>query len=263
MDSQNGNSSLVIRNLHVSVEGTEILKGVNLEIPKGEVHVLMGPNGAGKSTLAYALMGHPKYKILSGGVLFHGKNIVELSTDKRAREGIFLGFQYPQEISGLKVFHFLQNAYVAVKGIPVDDFSPMDFFNKVKEKLELLKMREDFISRYLNEGFSGGEKKRMEILQMALFEPEIAILDEPDSGLDIDAVRIVANGINSLRGSEIGMLLITHYQRLLNYIKPDYVHILVDGRIVESGGPELAEKLELEGYEGAGVSGKVSKGIPN
>ena len=263
MDSRNGNSSLVIRNLHVSVEGTEILKGVNLEIPKGEVHVLMGPNGAGKSTLAYALMGHPKYKILSGEVLFHGKNIVELSTDKRAREGIFLGFQYPQEISGLKVFHFLQNAYVAVKGIPVDDFSPMDFFNKVKEKLELLKMREDFISRYLNEGFSGGEKKRMEILQMALFEPEIAILDEPDSGLDIDAVRIVANGINSLRGSEIGMLLITHYQRLLNYIKPDYVHILVDGRIVESGGPELAEKLELEGYEGAGVSGKVSKGIPN
>ncbi len=254
MVSSNGNDSLVIKDLHVTVGDIEILKGVNLEIPKNEVHVLMGPNGAGKSTLAYALLGRPGYEVTMGSAFFHGKNILKLSTDKRAKEGIFLGFQYPQEITGLKVFHFLQNAYVSMKGIPVDDFSSMEFFELVKEKLDMLKMREDFISRYLNEGFSGGEKKRMEILQMALFEPEIAILDEPDSGLDIDAVRIVANGINSLRGKEVGMLIITHYQRLLNYIKPDYVHILVDGKIVKSGGPELAEKLEADGYEGAGIS---------
>lgn len=247
------NNTLVIDNLHVSVEGNEILRGVNLNISKGEVHALMGPNGAGKSTLAYALMGHPAYRITKGLVLFHGENLLEKSIDERAREGLFLAFQYPREISGLKVFHFLKKAYISRFGIDEETFSSMDFFNMVKEKAKLLKVKEDFINRYLNEGFSGGEKKRMEILQMAMLKPEIAILDEPDSGLDIDAVRIVAGGVNSLRGPDIGVLLVTHYQRILNYIKPDIVHILVEGKIVKSGGPELAEHLENVGYEFAGA----------
>ncbi len=253
MSSASKQNTLVIEDLHVSVEGKEILKGVNVEIPKGEVHALMGPNGAGKSTLAYALMGHPKYRITEGKVSFHGKNLLDLSIDKRAREGVFLAFQYPKEIPGLKVFHFLKNAYIARFGIDEGSFSSMDFFKKVKAKTELLKMKEDFITRYLNEGFSGGEKKRMEILQLSLLKPEIAILDEPDSGLDIDAVRIVAGGVNSLRGPDIGVLLITHYQRILNYIKPDVVHILMNGRIVQSGGPDLAEHLDNVGYEFAGA----------
>ncbi len=249
MPAIDNNNALIIKDLHVSVEGREILKGVDLEIPKGEVHALMGPNGAGKSTLAYALLGRPGYEVTGGEAIFHGKNLLELPVDERAREGVFLAFQYPQEIPGLKVFHFLRSAYLAYKGLKVEEFSPMKFMNLLNEKLELLKMKEDFISRYLNEGFSGGEKKRMEILQMAVLEPEIAILDEPDSGLDIDAVRIVANGVNSLRGPERGILVITHYQRLLNYIKPDFVHILMDGKITKSGGPELAEELEETGYE--------------
>ena len=247
------NDKLVIDNLDVSVEGNEILKGLNLNICKGEVHALMGPNGAGKSTLAYALMGHPAYKITQGSVFFHGENMLEKPIDARAREGLFLAFQYPREISGLKVFHFLKKAYISRFGIDEGTFSSMDFFNRVKEKTKLLRMKDDFIDRYLNEGFSGGEKKRMEILQMAILRPEIAILDEPDSGLDIDAVRIVAGGVNSLRGPDIGILLVTHYQRILNYIKPDFVHVLVDGRIVKSGGPELAEQLESVGYEFAGA----------
>ncbi|RKX86185.1 MAG: Fe-S cluster assembly ATPase SufC [Spirochaetes bacterium] len=253
MAKGSNNNILIVDNLHVSVEGYEILKGVNLRIPKGEVHALMGPNGAGKSTLAYALMGHPAYRVTEGSVFFHGENLLNKTIDERAREGLFLAFQYPREISGLKVFHFLKKAYISRFGIDEGTFSSMDFFNEVKEKTKLLKMKEDFINRYLNEGFSGGEKKRMEILQMAMLKPEMAILDEPDSGLDIDAVRIVAEGVNSLRGPDIGVLLVTHYQRILNYIKPDVVHILVDGKVVKSGGPELAEHLETAGYEFAGA----------
>ncbi|MCD6121668.1 MAG: Fe-S cluster assembly ATPase SufC [Spirochaetales bacterium] len=253
MAKGSNNNILIVDNLHVSVEGNEILKGVNLRIPKGEVHALMGPNGAGKSTLAYALMGHPAYRVTEGSVFFHGENLLNKTIDERAREGLFLAFQYPREISGLKVFHFLKKAYISRFGIDEGTFSSMDFFNKVKEKTKLLRMKEDFINRYLNEGFSGGEKKRMEILQMAMLKPEMAILDEPDSGLDIDAVRIVAGGVNSLRSPDIGVLLVTHYQRILNYIKPDVVHILVDGKVVKSGGPELAEHLETVGYEFAGA----------
>ncbi len=242
---------LEIRNLHVSVNDREILKGVNLTVRKGEIHAIMGPNGTGKSTLAYTLMGHPAYTVTEGEVIFKGQNILELEPDERSRLGIFLAFQYPVAIPGVTVANFLRSALNARrraidpqdKGIPIPEFRKM-----LLEKLKLLKMDPSFAGRYLNDGFSGGEKKRAEILQMAVLQPEIAILDETDSGLDIDALRIVADGVNALMGPNLGVLLITHYQRLLNYIKPHFVHVMLDGRIVESGGPELALELEEHGY---------------
>jgi Fe-S cluster assembly ATP-binding protein len=245
-------SELVIRNLHVSIEGKEILKGVDLTVRQGEVHAIMGPNGTGKSTLAYALMGHPSYQVTGGEVIYKGTNILELAPDERSRKGIFLAFQYPVAISGVTVANFLRTAANARrraenpndKGIPIPEFR-----KKMKEQMELLKMDTSFAGRYLNEGFSGGEKKRAEILQMAMLRPEIAILDETDSGLDIDALRIVSEGVNALRGPELGVIVITHYQRILNYIHPEYVHVMLGGRIVESGGPDLALHLEEHGYD--------------
>ncbi len=242
---------LEIRNLHVSVNDREILKGVNLTVRKGEIHAIMGPNGTGKSTLAYTLMGHPAYTVTEGEVIFKGQNILELEPDERSRLGIFLAFQYPVAIPGVTVANFLRSALNARrravdpqdKGIPIPEFRKM-----LLEKMKLLKMDPSFAGRYLNDGFSGGEKKRAEILQMAVLQPEMAILDETDSGLDIDALRIVADGVNALMGPNLGVLVITHYQRLLNYIKPHFVHVMLDGRIVESGGPELALALEEHGY---------------
>ncbi|MEL7642471.1 MAG: Fe-S cluster assembly ATPase SufC [bacterium] len=245
-------SGLEIKNLHVSIEDKEILKGVDLTIDKGEVHAIMGPNGTGKSTLAYALMGHPAYTITEGEVLLNGENILELEADERSRKGIFLAFQYPVAIPGVTVANFLRTALNARrKAVNPDDkgVSLVEFRKLLKEKMDLLKMDSAFAGRYLNDGFSGGEKKRAEILQMATLRPEIAILDETDSGLDIDALRIVSEGVNALRGPDLGVLLITHYQRILNYIKPDYVHVMLGGRVVESGGPDLALHLEEHGYD--------------
>ncbi len=245
-------SELEIKNLFASVNEQEILKGVNLTVKQGEVHALMGPNGTGKSTLAYVLMGHPNYVATNGEVLFKGKNILELSPDERSRLGLFLAFQYPVAIPGVSVANFLRTALNAQrkvankddKGIPIPEFRKM-----LKEKMDLLKMDHSFAGRYLNDGFSGGEKKRAEILQLAALQPDIAILDETDSGLDIDALRIVADGVNTLHNSNLGMLVITHYQRILNYIKPDHVHIMLEGRIVETGGADLALHLEEHGYD--------------
>lgn len=245
-------SELEIRNLHVSIGDREILKGVNLKVSQGEVHALMGPNGTGKSTLAYTLMGHPSYQVTSGEVWFKGQNIIEIEPDVRAHLGLFLAFQYPVAIPGVSLANFLRTAVNSQrksrnsedKGISIPEFRRM-----LKEKMELLRMDSSFAGRYLNDGFSGGEKKRAEVLQMAALQPEIAIMDETDSGLDIDALRIVSEGINALRGPNLGVLVITHYQRILNYIKPDFVHIMLDGRIVETGGPELALHLEEAGYD--------------
>lgn len=239
---------LEVRNLHVSVEGNEILKGVDLVVRGGEVHAIMGPNGSGKSTLANTLMGHPRYEVTDGEVVLNGIDLLELEPDERARSGLFLAFQYPAEIPGVTVANFLRTAYNAIHG-DNGGISVLEFHRLLKEKLELLHMDESFAGRYLNEGFSGGEKKRHEILQMAILKPKIAVLDETDSGLDIDALKIVANGVNSLRGPEMGVIVITHYQRILNYLRPDYVHILLDGRIVRSGGPELGEELDRKGYD--------------
>jgi Fe-S cluster assembly ATP-binding protein len=245
-------SQLEIKNLHVSIEDKEILKGLDLTVEQGKVHAIMGPNGTGKSTLAYTLMGHPNYTVTEGEVIFKGQNILDLEPDERSRLGIFLAFQYPVAIPGVTVANFLRTAINARrrainpedKGMPIPDYRKF-----LKEKMDLLKMDHTFAGRYLNDGFSGGEKKRAEILQMASLKPEVAILDETDSGLDIDALRIVAEGVIALSGSELGVLVITHYQRLLNYIKPDYVHIMLDGRIVESGGADLALHLEEHGYD--------------
>ncbi len=245
-------SQLEIRNLHVSIEGREILKGLSLTVKQGEIHAIMGPNGTGKSTLAYTLMGHPNYIVTEGEVVFKGQNVLELEPDERSRLGMFLAFQYPVAIPGVTVANFLRSALNARrrasnpedKGVPIPEFRKL-----LKEKMDMLKMDHNFAARYLNDGFSGGEKKRAEILQLATLKPEIAILDETDSGLDIDALRVVAEGVNALSGSELGVLVITHYQRLLNYIKPHFVHIMLDGRIVESGGPDLALHLEEQGYD--------------
>jgi Fe-S cluster assembly ATP-binding protein len=244
-----------IENLHVSIEDKEILKGVDLTINKGEIHALMGPNGSGKSTLAYVVAGHPSYEVTEGSIRYFGEDILEMEPDERARKGVFLAFQYPTVIPGVSMANFLRMAVTNVRGTRVSadggeaKFTPREFRRLMKEKMQLLKMDDSFATRYLNEGFSGGEKKRAEILQMALLEPTMAILDETDSGLDIDALRVVSEGVNALAGPEMGVLLITHYQRLLNYIKPDFVHIMMDGRIVEEGGPELAHELEAKGYE--------------
>ena len=245
-------SELDIRNLHVRVEGREILKGVNLLVRQGEVHALMGPNGTGKSTLAYTLMGHPNYIVTEGEVWFKEQNILELEADQRSHLGLFLAFQYPVAIPGVSMANFLRSAINAHrkstnpqdKGISVPEFR-----KQLKEEMDLLKMDHAFAGRYLNEGFSGGEKKRAEVLQMATLRPEIAVMDETDSGLDIDALRIVSEGINTLAGPNLGVLVITHYQRILNYVKPEFVHIMLDGRIVESGGPDLALHLEEQGYD--------------
>lgn len=235
---------LDIQDLHVSIDGKAILKGFSLQVGPGEVHALMGPNGAGKSTLAKVLAGHPAYEVTQGVILLEGQNILELDPEERAKLGLFMSFQYPLEIPGVTNFQFLHAAYNACKGI----VSEAEFEKILQQKMSMMNMREEFKNRSLNEGFSGGEKKRNEILQMAVLEPKIAILDETDSGLDIDAMKIVADGVKQLLTSERGLLLITHYQRLLDYIKPDFVHVVVDGKIVESGTSELALKLEKQGY---------------
>jgi Fe-S cluster assembly ATP-binding protein len=254
---------LIVRNLRVSVEGKPILRGLNLEVKQGEIHALMGPNGSGKSTLANALMGHPKYHVEAGEIRLGKENLLALDAAERARQGLFLAFQYPVTIPGVTLASFLRSAVSAVRrshngataqtpepGQKRDLLIPMREFRKeLLQKMKDLGVDQAFARRYLNEGFSGGEKKRVEILQLAMLEPKIAILDETDSGLDIDALRTVAEGVSKLVGPELGVLLITHYQRLLSYIKPQFVHILLDGQIVESGGPELAEKLEERGYD--------------
>jgi Fe-S cluster assembly ATP-binding protein len=245
-------TELSIKNLHVSIEDTPILKGLNLSVRKGEVHAIMGPNGTGKSTLAYAVMGHPKYEITEGDILLDGESILEMSPDERSRAGVFLAFQYPVSIPGVTVANFLRTALNARRrhsNPPQDDISVLEFRKMLKSKMDLLEMEYSFGGRYLNEGFSGGEKKRTEVLQLAVLEPAFAILDETDSGLDIDAIRIVSEGVNAIKGPNMGVVVITHYQRILNYIKPDFVHVMFDGRIVESGSEELSLLLEEEGYD--------------
>ena len=258
--SKNDVPMFEIENLHASIEDREILKGVNLTIGQGEIHALMGPNGSGKSTLANVIAGHPSYEVTEGSIRFFGEDILEWEPDERARRGLFLAFQYPTVIPGVSMANFLRMAVTSVRnaraaaaeaaGGTAQKMTPREFRRLMKEKMALLKMDDAFATRYLNEGFSGGEKKRAEILQMALLEPRMAVLDETDSGLDIDALKVVSEGVNALAGPEMGILLITHYQRLLNFIKPHHVHIMMDGRIVQSGGPELAHELEARGYEG-------------
>jgi len=253
-------AQLEIRNLHVALEdGTEIVKGVDLDVDLGQKHAIMGPNGSGKSTLAYALMGHPAYEVTEGQILFDGEDLTELGADERAQRGLFLAFQYPHAIPGVTVTSFLRSAInanrKAAAGGEEDPVPIPEFRTNLLAAMEELRVPRELASRYLNDGFSGGEKKRVEILQMAMLKPKIAVLDETDSGLDIDALRIVANGVNKLVGPETGALVITHYQRILDYVTPDFVHVFVDGRIVADGGPELAHKLEAEGYEAFGSNG--------
>lgn len=257
-------SELVIKNLHANIEGKPILRGVNLVVRQGEVHALMGPNGSGKSTLANVVMGNPKYEVTEGEIWFKGENILEYSPDRRARMRLFLAFQYPMSIPGVSVANFLRRALEAIRegNKPVEEgerptgrigkrrgMPPAEFRNLLKEKMRLLKVDNSFINRSINDGFSGGERKRAEILQMALLEPEIALMDETDSGLDIDALRIVSDSVNALRGPDLGLLLITHHQHMLNYITPDVVHVMFDGRIIKSGNKDLALELEQKGYE--------------
>ena len=240
-------SVLEVKDLHVTVERKKILKGVNLKMSTGEIHAIMGPNGTGKSTLSSTIMGDPAYKITKGDILLNGKSIIDLPVDERARMGLFLAMQYPQEIPGVTNAEFVKSAINARR--PKDDPIPlMDFIKRLDETLETLDMSEEMADRYLNEGFSGGEKKRNEIMQMMMIRPEFAILDEIDSGLDIDALKVVSRGVNQMRGDNFGSLIITHYQRLLNYIVPDYVHVMMDGQLVKTGGPDLAIRLEKEGY---------------
>ncbi|WP_027633315.1 Fe-S cluster assembly ATPase SufC [Clostridium hydrogeniformans] len=237
---------LNIENLHTKVEDKEILKGLDLKINKGEIHVIMGPNGAGKSTLANTLMSHPKYSITEGTIEFEGEVINELQADERAKKGIFLSFQYPEEIPGVTVDNFIRSAKGAVSGKPA---GMMSFKRSLKEKMEMLKMDESYAKRYLNVGFSGGEKKKNEILQMAILEPKLAILDETDSGLDVDAIKVVSEGVKVLANEERAILIITHHNKILDYLRPDYVHVLVNGKIVKTGGMELAKEIEEKGYE--------------
>ena len=242
-------SVLEIKNLHVSIEDKEILKGVNLTLKTGEIHAIMGPNGTGKSTLSAAIMGNPNYEVTEGEILLDGVNVLELEVDERARLGLFLAMQYPSEIAGITNAEFMRAA-INAKRDENDKISVMNFIKKLDEKMALLDMPEEMAERYLNEGFSGGEKKRNEILQLLMLEPTFAILDEIDSGLDIDALQVVSKGVNEMRGDNFGSLIITHYQRLLNYIVPDVVHIMMEGRVVKTGGADLAKRLEEEGYKG-------------
>lgn len=241
-------STLEIRNLHVEIEGKEILKGVDLTIKGGEFHAIMGPNGTGKSTLASAIMGHPKYEVTKGEILIDGKDVLEMEVDERAKAGLFLAMQYPSEISGVTTSDFLRSSMNAHRE-EGDEIPLMKFIKEMDNAMDYLEMDKNMSQRYLNEGFSGGEKKRNEILQLMLLKPAIGILDEIDSGLDIDALKVVSKGINKLRNENFGCLIITHYQRLLNYVTPDYVHVMMQGRVVKSGGPELVDRLESEGYE--------------
>ncbi|WP_311407542.1 Fe-S cluster assembly ATPase SufC [Liquorilactobacillus uvarum] len=242
-------STLEVKDLHVSIDGKNILKGVNLKMKTGEIHAIMGPNGTGKSTLSEAIMGHPAYKVTQGEVLLNGENILELPVDERARAGLFLAMQYPAEIPGVTNAEFIRGAINA--RLPEDKpLSVRNFLKRLDKTMSVLDMTDEMADRYLNEGFSGGEKKRNEILQLMMIKPKFAILDEIDSGLDIDALKVVSRGVNQMRGPEFGSLIITHYQRLLNYIVPDVVHVMMGGRIVKQGGPELAKRLEDEGYAG-------------
>jgi len=241
---------LEIKNLHATVDGNEILRGINLTVKKGEIHAIMGPNGSGKSTLAKVLAGHPDYEVTAGEVIYEGRNLLELSPDERAREGVFMAFQYPIEVPGVSNAQFLRLAYnEKKKHLGEDELDPLEFKDLLKERAKVVEMEASFMSRSVNEGFSGGEKKRNEILQMAVLEPKLAILDETDSGLDIDALRVVAGGVNQLRTQDNAIIVVTHYQRLLNYIVPDYVHVLAHGRIAREGGKELALELEEKGYD--------------
>jgi Fe-S cluster assembly ATP-binding protein len=245
-------AELIIKDLHVSIDGNPIIKGFNLTMRQGEVHAIMGPNATGKSTLSYAVMGHPKYEITQGDILLDGETVLDLAPDERSREGIFLAFQYPVSIPGVTVANFLRTALNARRrnaNPPQEEISILEFRKLLRSKMDLLEMDHSFGGRYLNEGFSGGEKKRTEVLQLAVLEPKFAILDETDSGLDIDAIRIVSEGVNALKGPKMGVMVITHYQRILDYIKPDFVHIMFNGRIVESGGANLALVLEEQGYD--------------
>jgi Fe-S cluster assembly ATP-binding protein len=237
---------LKIENLQVEIDGQEIVKGLDLEVGKGEIHAIMGPNGSGKSTLANVLMGHPRYEVTGGSVTFQGEDVFELEADERAKLGMFLAFQYPSEVPGVSVANFLRTAVNAVRE---EEISPMEMYRLIQDKMKIMQMDPKFAERYLNEGFSGGEKKRNEILQMLMLEPKLAIMDETDSGLDIDALQVVAKGVNELRGPDFSAVIITHYQRILRYIEPDHVHVMLDGRLVTSGGKELALELEDKGYE--------------
>jgi Fe-S cluster assembly ATP-binding protein len=237
---------LKIENLQVEIDGQEIVKGLDLEVGKGEIHAIMGPNGSGKSTLANVLMGHPRYEVTGGSITFEGEDVFELEPDERAKLGMFLAFQYPSEVPGVSVANFLRTA---VNSVREEELNPMEMYRLIQEKMSIMQMDPKFAERYLNEGFSGGEKKRNEILQMLMLEPTLAIMDETDSGLDIDALQVVAKGVNELRGPEFSAIIITHYQRILRYIEPDHVHVMLDGRLVTSGGKELADDLEEKGYE--------------
>jgi Fe-S cluster assembly ATP-binding protein len=237
---------LKVDNLHVEIEGGEILKGLGLEVGKGEIHAIMGPNGSGKSTLSNVLMGHPRYDVTDGTIEFMGEDVMELEADERARLGMFLAFQYPSEVPGVSVANFLRTA---VNSVRENELSVMEMYRLIQEKMKIMQMDPKFAERYLNEGFSGGEKKRNEILQILMLEPKLAIMDETDSGLDIDALQVVSKGVNELRGPEFSAVIITHYQRILRYIEPDHVHVMLDGRIVTSGGKDLALDLEDKGYD--------------
>jgi Fe-S cluster assembly ATP-binding protein len=247
---------LIIKNLHAEIDGAEILKGIDLELSRGEIHAIMGPNGSGKSTLAHVLMGHPAYEVTDGEVTFLGEDLLAMEPDERSRAGMFLAFQYPSAVPGVTVANFLRLAVNAHRRGPDGEENPIripEFRKLLQENMDILKIDRSMTSRYLNDGFSGGEKKRMEMLQMAVLRPTLGVLDETDSGLDIDALRIVSDGVNRLQGPDMGVLVITHYSRLLRYIKPHFVHVLVEGRIVRSGGPELADELEAHGYAPFGV----------
>jgi Fe-S cluster assembly ATP-binding protein len=237
---------LKIEDLHIEIDGQEIVKGLDLEVVKGEIHAIMGPNGSGKSTLANVLMGHPRYEVTGGSITFQGEDVFELEPDERAKLGMFLAFQYPSEVPGVSVANFLRTA---VNSVREEELNPMEMYRLLQEKMSIMQMDPRFAERYLNEGFSGGEKKRNEILQMLMLDPKLAIMDETDSGLDIDALQVVARGVNELRGPEFSAVIITHYQRILRYIEPDHVHVMLDGRLVTSGGKKLAEELEEKGYD--------------
>ena len=248
---------LEVKDLYVAIDGKTILKGLNLQVKKGEVHAIMGPNGSGKSTLAKVLAGHPSYEVKKGDIIYEGKDLLDLDPDERAREGVFMAFQYPVEVPGVSNSQFLRLAYnEKMKHIDGEELDPLEFNDLLKEKAKIVEMSSDFFKRSVNEGFSGGEKKRNEILQMAVLEPKLALLDETDSGLDIDALRVVANGVNQLKSGDNAVVLVTHYQRLLEYIVPDFVHVLAGGKIVKEGGKELALELEEKGYDWVKAAGK-------